>query len=631
MARTVLPSALGSRRLSIQHSPICGNRTPAANDYAVVALGGYGRSELCPHSDFDLMILAENEKAKNSGSESIQQFLRSLWDAGFNVGHSVRTVQDCVNLYETDVDSWASILESRFVCGSENVLRLYADDVFKQIQKKFDLVFVKAIMVGMDERHEKYGNSVKLLEPNVKNSAGGLRDLHNLLWVYRSTDTEYFTESPFLNVESSCKLMIDTFYRKNVISKEERDAVIDALNFLLRTRHETHYFAKTIHDSLDFSIQREIAKGLGFGDDRELKYVEKFMREYFLHARSIFRLNQRLINHFRKSVEPSSWRKPKEQILDAHFIARGDELLQRNTAVEISTPAEILKAFYWCGKHSLMLGHSLQGTIAAIGRSSHLFNMQSITSEDAAAVFLDILRLPSNVASTLTMMNDFDVLGKYIPEWGDLVAFFQHSVYHYYTADAHTLIAIEHAERLAGGKGILAGAYERLEKKEILFLGLLLHDIEKPHGIEEHEIRGVEVARRVLARLHYLDEHGDVAFLIRYHLAMEQIAFRRNISDPKTVAEFAEMFQRPEQLDLLFLITYCDLSAVNKNVWTSWKEMLLQELYLHTRSVLERKLPFKEAVSFQQEQHQELVRSLIHTMSKQLPRDEVERHIVIDS
>jgi len=174
---------------------------PAAGDYAVVALGGYGRSELCPHSDFDLMILAENEKAKNSGSESIQQFLRSLWDAGFNVGHSVRTVQDCVNLYETDVDSWASILESRFVCGSGRVLGLYADDVFRQIQKKFDLVFVKAIMVGMDERHEKYGNSVKLLEPNLKNSAGGLRDLHNLLWVYRSTDTDYFTESPFLNGE----------------------------------------------------------------------------------------------------------------------------------------------------------------------------------------------------------------------------------------------------------------------------------------------------------------------------------------------------------------------------------------------------------------------------------------------
>ncbi|MGA9408402.1 MAG: DUF294 nucleotidyltransferase-like domain-containing protein, partial [Bacteroidota bacterium] len=149
------------------------NSNPAQNDYAVIALGGYGRSELCPHSDFDLMILAESEKAKNSGSQFIQQFLRLLWDAGFNVGHSVRTVQDCVNLYETDVDSWASILESRFVCGSEYVLRLYADDVFKQIQKKFDLVFVKAILVGMDERHEKYGNSVKLLEPNVKNSAGG--------------------------------------------------------------------------------------------------------------------------------------------------------------------------------------------------------------------------------------------------------------------------------------------------------------------------------------------------------------------------------------------------------------------------------------------------------------------------
>jgi len=160
-----------------------------------------------------------------------------------------------------------------------------------------------------------------------------------------------------------------------------------------------------------------------------------------------------------------------------------------------------------------------------------------------------------------------------------------------------------------------------------LFLALLLHDIEKPHGIQEHEIRGVDVAHRVLGRLHFDDEHEDIAFLIRNHLVMEQIAFRRNISDPKTVAEFAEMFQRPEQLDLLFLVTYCDLSAVNKNVWTTWKEMLLQELYVHTRRVLERKLPFKEAVSFQREEHKELVRSIIRTMSAQLPREEIERHL----
>ena len=601
--------------------------TPIRNDFSVVALGGYGRCEICPHSDFDLMILAESEKKKVAGSAAIQAFLRSLWDAGFNVGHSVRTVQDCVNLYETDVDSWASILESRYVSGSKEVLQVYGDAVFKQIQKKFDLIFVKAIMVGMDERHEKYGNSVKLLEPNVKNSAGGLRDLHNLLWVYRSTDTDYFSESPFQNRESSCKLMLDAFYRTNVISKEERDSVIDALGFLLRTRHETHFLAKTIHDSLDFSIQREIAKGLGFGEDDELKYVEKFMREYFLHARSIFQLNQRLINHFRKSVEPSSWMKPKEQILDSHFIARGDELQQRNTAVEISTPAEILKAFYWCGKHSFTLGHSLQTKVASLSRSPSLFNEQSITAEVAASVFIDILRLKSNVASTLTMMNDFDILGKFIPEWGELVAFVQHSVYHYYTADAHTLIAIEHAERLAGGQGMLAAVYQGLKRKEILYLALLLHDIEKPHGIQEHEIRGVEVSRRVLDRLHFADEHGDIGFLIRNHLVMEQIAFRRNISDPNTVAEFAEMFERPEQLDLLFLVTYCDLSAVNKNVWTSWKEMLLQELYVHTRKVLERKLPYKEAVSFQREQHQELVRSLILAVSKDLPRNEVEHHL----
>lgn len=605
------------------------NATPLSrrDDFAVLALGGYGRYELCPHSDFDLMILTTDEKTKNASTGAIQQFLHSLWDAGYTIGHSVRTVRDCVSLYETDIDSWASILESRFVCGGERARDLYTDAVMKTIRKKFDLVFVRAIIAGMDERHEKYGNSVKLLEPNIKNSAGGLRDIHNLLWIYRSTDTDYFSGSPFLNTESTCRLMLDTFHGKNVISKEERTAVSSALSFLLRTRHETHYFSKSIHDSLDFSIQREIARGLGFGGDAELQYVERFMHEYFLHARSIFRLNQRLINHFRKSVEPTSWRKQREQILAGGFVARGDELFQRNTAVELSTPVEVLNAFYLCGANSLTLGHALQATLASVGQSASVFSPQNIESPEAGAAFLKILRLEANVASTLTMMNDFDVLGKFLPEWGELVAFFQHSVYHYYTADAHTLIAIEHAERLAAAKGILGQVYRTLPRKEVLFLSLLLHDVEKPHGIPEHEIRGVGTARRVLDRLHYTDQLNDIAFLIRNHLVMEQIAFRRNISDPKTVAEFSELFQRPEQLDYLFVMTYCDLSAVNRNVWTTWKEMLLQELYLRTRAVLERKLSYAEAVSFQQKQHLDSVRLLIRTISEQLPEEEVEHHV----
>lgn len=605
--------------------------SPAREECAVFALGGYGRYEMCPHSDFDLMVVCKNEKVKEQTVEGIQSFLHALWDAGFDIGHSVRTLKDCLSLYQTDVDSWAAILESRFVCGGETMRDEYTDSILTEISKKRDLKFVTAIIDGINERHEKYGNSVKLLEPNIKNSAGGLRDLHNLLWMYRSADVEYFAFEPFQSRESSCKMMLDMFERKNLISAEEKEAATRALSFMLRTRHEMHYRAKAIHDSLDFPIQREIAQGLGYGNDDELKYVEAFMRDYFLHARIIFRLNRRLTSLYRKSIEVPpkgfpAWRTPKEQILDEMYSARGSSLILRNSAFEFTSPAQVLKAFYWCGIHSLELGQSLQARFVNLSHISQLFDVTGVSSREAGIVFLDILKMEQNVASTLMVMNDFDILGKFIPEWGELVAFFQHSVYHYYTADAHTLIALEHAERLRGEHNILAEAYHSLERKELLYLAILFHDIEKPHGITGHELRGVETAHRILQRLHIPDEHDDIGFLIRHHLMMEQVAFRRNISDPATVAEFAQQFETPEQLDLLFVLTYCDLSAVNKNVWTNWKELLLQELYLRARDVLERHLAVPEAISFQQEQYQKSVQTLVGTISQQLPRSDVELH-----
>ncbi|MDE3056956.1 MAG: [protein-PII] uridylyltransferase [Bacteroidota bacterium] len=627
--------------------------SPAKEQCAVFALGGYGRYEMCPHSDFDLMVVCENEKVKEQTVEGIQSFLHTLWDAGFDIGHSVRTLKDCLNLYQTDVDSWAAILESRFVCGSETMRDDYTDAILTELTKMRDLKFVTAIIDGINERHEKYGNSVKLLEPNIKNSAGGLRDLHNLLWMYRSADAEYFAFEPFQSRESSCKMMFETFERNTLISSDEKEAATRALSFMLRTRHEMHYRAKVIHDSLDFPIQREIAKGLGYGNDEELKYVEAFMRDYFLHARTIFRLNRRLTSLYRKTIEPlptgfSSWRAPKEQILDDIYSARGSSLVLRNSAFEFTSPAQVLKAFYWCGVHSLELGQALQAQFVNLPRIVPLFGKNGIAMREAGGVFLDILKMEQNVAPTLTLMNDFDILGKFIPEWGELVAFFQHSVYHYYTADAHTLIALEHAERLRGTppKGMAAGerfrhtgfvpqggehnilaeAFHALSRKELLYLAILFHDIEKPHGIPDHEVRGVETAHRILQRLHFHDEHDDVAFLIRNHLMMEQVAFRRNISDPATVAEFAQQFETPEQLDLLFVLTYCDLSAVNKNVWTNWKELLLQELYLRARDVLERHLAVPEAISFQQEQYQKSVQTLVGRISRELPRSDVELH-----
>lgn len=554
--------------------------------FAVVALGGYGRYEMAPHSDIDVMVLFEDEAAKKLNSEAAQKFLHSMWDLGFDVGHSVRTITDCVNLYQTDVDVWASVLESRYVCGNESVMERYTQTMLSTIQKKQDLKFISSVVAGVDERHSKYDHSVKLLEPNLKNSAGGLRDLHSLVWIYRSTDPKYFTLHPYRSNESGCLSLIEQFRIDGTLTEEEHNELVSAFNYLLRLRNEMQYVSGSHQDILEFAKQLEIAQGIGFKGASPVESVERCMREYFLHARTIYRFNRRLINQFRKSVTVKFWSKLREQVLDDFYVIRDGQLHLKNISREFESPADVLRAFYWCGFHSIDLNPSLLSTFETLSRNQRFFRTESIDTPAVAKEFLNILKLPANVGETLQMMNDCDVLGKIIPEWGNLVAFFQHSMYHYYTTDAHTLIALEHAEELVSSKSVLGDVFRSLQRKELFYLAILFHDIAKPSGIPDHEVRGVDVWKTVQTRWSIDDPHDTVSFLIRNHLVMEQIAFRRNTGDAKTIEEFASLFPTPEHLDLLFVLTYADLSAVNKNVWSSWKETLLQELYLKTRRCL---------------------------------------------
>ncbi|MDP1675652.1 MAG: HD domain-containing protein [Bacteroidota bacterium] len=561
------------------------------NTFAVVALGGYGRFEMAPHSDVDVMILFKDEQIKVANADTAQQFLHSLWNLGFDVGHSVRTIKDCLNLYQTDVDVWASVLESRYVCGNSELMDQYTTAFLAHIEKNQDLKFISSVITGVDERHKKYEHSVKLLEPNLKNSAGGVRDLHSLVWVYRSTNIKYFSLNPFRCNESGCVTLFHQLADDGIISSEELGEAIHAFDGILRIRNELHYHSGSQQDILEFSKQLEIAQAIGYRLATPVESVEVCMREYFLHGRVVYRLNKLLINQFRKTTATSVWSKIREQVLDDFYMIRNGQLFVRNVAKEFSSPADIVRAFYWCGVHSVELSSPLHSSLSSLLRNQKFFASDTTA---VAKVFLEILRLPENVAATLQMMNDADVLGKIIEEWGNLVAFFQHSMYHYYTTDAHTLIALEHAEKLQKIDSVLGKTFHSLPHKVTLYLAILFHDIAKPQGIQGHEITGVDIWKKVKARFGFPDDHDDVAFLIRNHLIMEQIAFRRNTNDRATIEDFAKNFSRPEQLDMLFILTYSDLSAVNKNVWTSWKEMLLQELYLKTRKLLTQKSEFVE-------------------------------------
>jgi [protein-PII] uridylyltransferase len=587
---------------------------------AVIALGGYGRYEMCPHSDIDLMIIFPDEKAKLAGAESAQQFLHALWNIGFDIGHSVRTIQDCIRLYQTDVDVWASVLESRYVCGNVHVLKEYTEAMLRAVAKGRDLKFVTSVMEGIAERHAKYGNAVRLLEPNIKNSAGGLRDLHSILWIYRATDTDYFGLSPFTSNRSACAEMFETFEEHGIITHEEMQDAIEALGALLRIRHEMHYGSTSIRDNLAFATQREIARGLRYTGEDELRSVERFMRDYFLHARVIFKMNQRLTQLFRKGAPTSRWLRPKEQILDDVYLLRDGTILLRNASIEFTTPAQLISAFYWSAVHGAEIDPPLLTRLEKSSRMPKLFTPELLGLPSTTAALRAVLSLQKNVAGSLRSMNDCDVLGALIPKWASLVAYVQHSVYHYYTVDAHTLLTIERAELLSTEPGLLGTLFRGLKRRDLLYYALLLHDIEKPSGVAGHDRRGAETAFGILNWLQVDDPFNDVSFLILNHLVMEQTAFRRNFHSPETIAEFASLFGRSEQLDLLFVMTYCDLSAVNTNVWSSWKEAVLEDLYFRAKSHLDR------AGSVETTHTEEIRTALVGALAQEYTRDEIMAH-----
>ncbi len=588
---------------------------------AVLALGGYGRGELCPKSDVDVMVLAADADNKESAAATAKQFLHLLWDSGIDVGHSVRTVKEAMQVHGKAIDSWASMLESRFLCGDKKLAEKFYAEMRPFVEKKKDKWFVEAVFEEVTARHARFGNSIKLLEPNVKKSAGGLRDFQSLFWLYRANDPDFFF--PIDPKQTASRMCVDEMVRRGLLDEQEGKTVLKALQFLLRTRHEMHFRREAPSDALEYSLQQDVAEALGFGARAELRSVEVFMREYYLHARTIYRLHQNLSHKFREMVEPVRLGLSGNESLGSIFFRTNDMLSVDPQIQRLSSAAQVFEAFALSAEHEIELHVRLR---RAIANSTDLFTSEERSSAEVATIFRKIL-CSRCVAKTLHNMNELNVLAAYLPEWAELVAFFQHNMYHYFTADEHTLIALAKAERLREETGVMREVFRNLPRKETLYLAILLHDIAKPRGVGDHEITGVEMARQILDRIGMADTFGDVAFLIRNHLVMEQVAFRRNIHDPATMKEFAVRFETPEQLDYLYLLTYTDLSAMNINVWTEWKSSLLQELYQLTSEVLRRNLKGVQIDEFKKSQHEVAVEALVGRLSEGMPRERVHEHL----
>lgn len=591
---------------------------------AAVALGGYGRKELSFSSDVDIMFLIRDESQKPAAAPVTGDLLHDLLDYGLAIGHSFRTIEECRESAASDLEVWHSLLESRLICGNKAVF----SDFRKQLQQEVHEVdvptYVNNLLVATELRHRKYGHSAKLLEPNLKNSAGGLRDLHTVFWLSRGAGLTAIPRLMHAQETALTNMLRGAFLHKH-FGNSFLVGVRRGLDFILRTRNEMHLHANALHDTLEFNLQRTVSASLGFRDSKKNTDVEQFMRQYYVSTRAVSQLAQRVMNwahdHYLTESGPRTIQK-----LEAPFVIKNKKIdLGRRVAKPTSEQA--LRAFILSIDHSLPFSHVLEDVL--VRNAGHFGPLRS---KRETALFRDLLNKPRGVGPAMQQMNALGLLSQWIPEWKGLVAFFQHNQYHYYTADEHTLMVLSSVEALASNPNALGRIFRELPRRDTLYLAALFHDIAKPIRIGDHEIIGVDVSRAILKRLRYDDVIDDVLFLVRHHLFMEQVAFRRNLGDPQTILDFTSKISNARQLEYLYLLTFADLSAVNKNVWTDWKATLLEALFESAHRILKNSLSYEAYVLAEAGRHETAVQEIVTELTTSVPEGEARDHLgAIDS
>ena len=557
-------------------------RAVAGNEkynFAVASAGSFSRREFSPYSDIDIIFIAESVE---ENVKEITDLVTRFWDNGLEVSHTVRDLSDIQKYILSDLHTFTQFFETRYLLGSEKVYNIWNEELIKALNEDVKAGLLKRLIEDSEERYYKYGISPKMLEPNVKYSAGGLRDLQLVEWMY------IFSKKELLNKQQETT-QIETFLNlikeNKITSPDEASRVLSSYKLILSVRNLMHLESKQKNDRFEFSEQIRIAQIFGFEEDS----LTDFMRIYFSAAVILNRFSKSMVKKFYDdtfSILPASL----SIHLDDDFEMKGKVISMRANAQ--LTMSDILRAFYYRGLHSARFDESLRSYIVDKFETA---DKHQIHGNESSVFFREILKLPKNVGQTLYVMNELGALGAFMTEFKELNGFLQHGVYHSYTTDEHTLIAIQNVEKLANENSLLGKIFNNLKDREKLFLALLLHDIAKPINISGHEIIGAELASSIMYRMGYGEsEINTVSFLVYHHLIMEQTAFRRNLNDPDTLNGFTSRFNSIEDLDQLYLLTYADLSAVNPVVWTSWKSELLAELYRKTKAMLEEKISGEE-------------------------------------
>jgi [protein-PII] uridylyltransferase len=559
--------------------------------FAIIALGGYGRQELAPYSDIDIMFLHQNRKDVAIAAKLSEAILYLLWDVGFNVGHSVRSLADCVSMAREDVISRNSMIDARLLWGDKKLFEQLVERLDEEIFEKQKAALLGELMKERESRYGKFGSAACLQEPNIKESAGGLRDLHELLWASR--------------VAHGLSTM-EGLVSAEIIPERDAKAIVTTYDFLLRVRNELHFLTSRRTDMLSLDLQHQVARSLRYADSEEQQASEIFMRDYYLHARRLHRLCESHLSRMAAKREKKSWftRSRSTAAIGGFVMSDGTlDLADVNVdpfgAGSEAKPIQPGLAQPGLDGHRMMMAFSYaQATGAgfsmklqdAIQSSLPGVNRAFRSSTEAAQSFLKMLRAKGRVAAALRLMHELDFLGKFMPEFGRVTCLVQHDLYHRYTVDEHTLRAVEALDELANSRGKSLERYRNLfaeiSDSASLSLGLLMHDIGKGLG-GNHTEKGIQIAERALARLNASPRMIDqVLFLIRHHLTMSHISQRRDLSDEKVINDFAAQVQTLDNLNMLTLLTYGDINGVGPGVWNEWKDSLLWELYIKTRAIL---------------------------------------------
>lgn len=602
-------------------------KAAAPTPVALVALGGYGRGELAPWSDVDVMFLFPTKtppaEAKPLQEHLTNEILYILWDCGLKVGHSTRTIDDAFGEARRDMQTKTALLESRLIAGSEKVYATFSQAYRSYYISEDPKGYIEARLDDQANRRAKFANTVFNQEPDIKSGVGGLRDYQNAVWMARVK----------LDITSINELAAQNYLRVDDLTAFRR-----AYDFLLRVRNELHFMSARASDVMTLDQQPRLAEKLGYTDPEMLVRVERFMQDYYKAAQTIYRVSKlvedrlalsigRNTNHtggrsFRESLLASRFQRTKR--IDG-FVLRGRELAAEKSEVFRDDPVRLIRVF----RHSQQLEAALDFHLAELIRTSlPLMTREVAQSQDASVCFRAIVSEPGAVYPVLAKMHELGVLGKFLPEFDALTCLVQHEFYHRYTADVHTLNAIRELDRIYTEAEPITlkyrAALHETQDASLLYLTLLLHDIGKAEGIRGHAETGVRLATPILERLGVSPEDRElVVFVIKNHLAMARFWQTRDVDDPKTAIAFAELVGTAEHLRHLYVHTFCDARATSMDLWNSYKDTLHTTLY---RATFER-LKHGEAVDASiQEKKKMTQQELIAKSVPDISADEINAH-----